>query len=285
MSMTIQYPAGPTGAEIHGIRLDGNLTDTEFDHIRKTVHERGVAVVRDQELSEEDHVAFARRFGNLQKIFLAEHLSSRYPELFLVSNILENGKPIGATDAGKFWHTDGAYLEKPHNVSLLYALEVPHREDGQPLGDTLFAGMGPAYEALTEEFKARLDGLRAYHDLYHRYGEKEGATAEMGKRAKEYPPASHPLVITHPDTGKKCLYLSEGYTTHIEGMTKEQSSALLAELCEHVVRPEFQYRHRWAVGDLLIWDNRATLHRATFDYQLPRRRLMRRATVAGQAIA
>jgi len=285
MTLDIRYPDGPAGAEILGVRVNHDMIDADFDRIRETVHRRGVAVVRGQELDEEDQVAFGRRFGPLQKIFLAEHLSLRCPELFLVSNIIEDGKPIGSTDAGKFWHTDGAYLEKPHNVSILYAIEVPHREDGQPLGDTLFAHMGAACAALPESTRRRLQGLRGVHSLYHRYGEKAGATQTMADRTRTVAAVSHPLVVTHPVTGQPCLYVSEGYTTGIEGMADEEAGPLLAELCEHVVRPEFQYRHRWSVGDVLIWDNRATLHRATFDYHLPQRRLMRRATVAGEAFA
>jgi len=285
MTLDIRYPDGPIGAEIRGLRVNQNMADADFDRIREAVHRRGVAVIRSQELTEEEQVEFSRRFGALQKIFLAESLSLRCPELFLVSNIIENGKPVGSTDAGKFWHTDGAYLEKPHNVSLLYAIEVPCREDGQPLGDTLFAHMGAAYEALPEAMRQRLEGLRGVHSLYHRYGEKEGATTAMADRTRDVAAVSHPLVATHPVTGQRCLYLSEGYTTGIEGMPQDEAGPLVAELCAHVVRPEFQYRHRWAVGDVLIWDNRATLHRATFDYQLPQRRLMRRATVAGEAFA
>lgn len=283
MGMTIHHCPAPIGAWVTGVSLP-DVTQQEFEQIRDLVHERGVVAVREQDLSEAQQVRFARRFGELQKIFIQEALSTQYPELFFVSNVVEDGKPVGSMDAGRFWHTDGAYLARPHNVSMLYAVEVPRQPDGTPLGDTLFAGMGPAYDALPQALQCRIEGLRAVHSLYHRYGVKTQDAQEMAKRTREYPPVSHPLVIRHPATGRKCLYLSDGYTTHIEGLPEEEGRALLRQLCEHVVSPPYQYRHSWQPGDLLIWDNRSTLHRATFDYALPQRRLMRRATVSGQAL-
>jgi len=281
MTLSISFSDRPIGAFVDGVAL-ADIDDASFAQIRNLLNERAVVKVRGQHLSQADQVKFARRFGELQRIFIKEAASQEYPELFVVSNIIENGRPIGSTDAGKFWHTDGAYLPKPHSASMLYAIEVPTR-DGVAVGDTFFAGMGPAYDALPPETKRRIEGLRAVHSLLYRYGDKTGS-ADMAKRALEFPPASHPLVIAHPATGRKHLYLSEGYTTHIEGLPKDESDALVAELCEHVVRPEFLYRHSWSPGDLVIWDNLATLHRATFDYALPQRRLMRRATVAGDAL-
>ena len=272
----------PIGATVTGLSLN-QISAADFARLRDLVYERGVVAIKDQSLSEADQVAFARRFGDLQKIFIKEALSTDYPELFFVSNIIKDGKPVGSMDAGRFWHTDGAYLPKPHNVSMLYAIEVP-RKDGKALGDTDFAGMAAAYEALPDAARQRIGNLRAVHSLYHRYGVKTEDAATMAKRSAEFPPASHPLVVRHPVTGRKGLYVSEGYTTSIEGLPENEGAALLAQLCEHVTRPEFQYRYSWTPGDLLIWDNVATLHRATFDYALPQRRLMRRATVAGQAL-
>ncbi len=282
MGMSISHSPADIGSLVTGVALQ-DVTESEFEQIRDLVHRRGVVAVRGQDLSQAQQVRFARRFGELQKIFIQEALSTEHPELFFVSNVVENGKPLGSMDAGKLWHTDGAYLARPHNVSMLYAQEVP-MQDGRPLGDTLFAGMGAAYDALPQATRERIWGLRAVHSLYHRYGVKTANTEEMAQRTKAFPPVSHPLVIRHPVTGRKCLYLSEGYTSHIEGLPPDESQALLQQLCEHVVSPAFQYRHSWAVGDLLIWDNRATLHRATFDYALPQRRVMRRATVAGEAL-
>lgn len=279
---TITLADAPIGATVTGVSLE-DLSPEAFARIRDLAYARSVVAIRGLDLPPAAQVRFASRFGELKKIFIKEALSSEHPELFFVSNIIENGKPLGSLDAGRFWHTDGAYLKEPHDVSMLYAVEVP-TQDGKALGDTYFAGMAAAYEALPATMRRRLDGLRAVHSLFHRYGVKTESAQAMARRALEYPPVSHPLVVRHPVTGRKGLYLSEGYTTAIEGLPPDESTALLHELCEHVVRPEFQYRHHWAPGDLLIWDNCATLHRATFDYALPQRRLMRRATVAGRSL-
>ena len=280
--MDITCSDRPIGAAVTGVSLN-HISDDDFCRLRTLVYERSVVAIKGQLLSEADQVAFARRFGDLQKIFIKEALSTDYPELFFVSNIIKDGKPVGSMDAGRFWHTDGAYLPTPHNVSMLYAIEVPQK-DGKALGDTDFAGMAAAYEALPETMKRKIDKLRGVHSLYHRYGVKTEDAAAMAKRSADFPPASHPLVVRHPVTGRQGLYLSEGYTTSIEGLPVEEGAALLEQLCAHVTRPEFQYRYSWAPGDVLIWDNIATLHRATFDYAMPQRRLMRRATVAGAAL-
>lgn len=281
MKLSITYPDRPIGAFVEGAPL-ADLDEQSFLALRDLVHKRSVVAVRRQALTQSEQVEFARRFGDLQKIFIKEATALEYPELFFVSNVTENGRPIGSTDAGMFWHTDGAYLPAPHSLSMLYAIEVPVR-DGVALGDTLFAGMAAAYDGLAADVARRIDGLRAVHSLHHRYGTKAGA-ADMARRAEEFPPVSHPLVVRHPVTGRKSLYVSEGYTTHIEGVPKEESDALLDMLCAHVTSEQFLYRHSWAPGDLLIWDNRATLHRATFDYEPTQRRLMRRATVSGESL-
>ncbi|MCC7271843.1 MAG: TauD/TfdA family dioxygenase [Alphaproteobacteria bacterium] len=281
---SVTNASGPIGAEVRGVDLSGEVDDALFARLRDLLHARGVVVVRGQHLTEADQVAFAGRFGSLQKILFSEHLVPGYPELFLISNVVEGGRNVGNTDAGRFWHTDGAYLPAPHRISMLYAVEVPHR-DGRPLGDTVFTGMAAAYDALPRATKARIAGLKAIHSLVHRYETKTGSPEDLVARTRKYPPAAHPLVVRHPDTGRQCLYVSEGYTTGIEGMGEAQARELIDALCAHAVRPEFHYRHRWEVGDLLIWDNRQTLHKATFDYLPAERRLMRRATVSGEAFA
>ena len=281
MRLSIACPDRPIGAFVEGASL-ADLDQRSFQTLRNLVHDRSVVTVRRQGLSQSEQVAFARRFGDLQKIFIKKATALEYPELFFVSNVTENGRPIGSVDAGEFWHTDGAYLPEPHSLSMLYAIEVPMK-NGVALGDTMFAGMAAAYDGLPAGVARRIDGLRAVHSLLHRYGTKAGA-ADMARRAEEFPPVSHPLVVRHPVTGRKCLYVSEGYTTHIEGLLKEESDALLEMLCAHVTSEQFLYRHAWAPGDLVIWDNRATLHRATFDYGPTQRRLMRRATVSGESL-
>jgi len=200
----------------------------------------------------------------------------------VISNIKdENGENIGLADAGLTWHTDVSYLKKPSRCSLLYAKEVPYR-DGKPLGDTLFTNTIAAYEALPEIMKRRLVGLRAIH----RYSErKRVANSPRPKLTKKQldqtPDVAHPIVRTHAWTGRKSLYVTAGECIGVEGLPHDEGLALIEELHAHCVRPEFQYRHKWQVGDLLMWDNATSMHIAICDYVLPERRLMHRTTVAG----
>jgi taurine dioxygenase len=211
-----------------------------------------------------------------------KYLLPNYPEILLISNIKdENGEHIGLADAGFTWHTDVSYLKKPSRCSLLYAKEVPHR-DGKALGDTLFTNTIAAYEALPEIMKRRLVGLKAIH----RYSERRRApNSPRPKLTKQQlddtPDVAHPIVRTHPWTGRKSLYVTAGECIGIEGLPHDEGIALIEELHAHCLRPEFQYRHKWQVGDLLMWDNAASMHIAICDYELPERRLMHRTTVAG----
>ena len=183
------------------------------------------------------------------------------------------------------WHTDLSYTAEPSRCSLLYALEVPF-ENGVALGDTLFVNTCAAYDALPDEMKARLAGLKATHSYTARYQRMQqgGSRVELDEdQKKAVPEVVHPIVRTHPFTGRKCLYVNEGFTVGIVGMPKDESDALLADLYEHVTDARFMYRHRWQVGDLLMWDNCSTQHNAIANYAPHQRRHMRRTTVRGSA--
>jgi taurine dioxygenase len=267
------------GARIEGVDLTRPLDDATFDAVRRAFYEHEVVYFRGQELNDRDHIRFSERFGELRKLKL-DQLHAQHPEIFVVSNIVEDGKHIGAYDAGLFWHTDGAYLKNPHAISALRALEVPV-QDGRVLGDTAFASMSAAYDALPASMKKRLEGLQALQSIIHRHQK----TVESGRK-KEYnaavradPEAVHPVVRVHPVNGRKCLYVSEGYTVKIVGVPEDESADLIKELTSHCTRPEFQYLHGWQQGDLVMWDDCSTQHKATFDYALPLRRLMHRTTV------
>ena len=271
------------GAEIRGVDLSRELDDSTFDAILKAFNEHEVVFFRDQTLTPEQHIAFSRRFGELERHVRLDCCRPGYPELFVVSNIVENGRPIGSRDAGLFWHSDLCYMKEPSRGSLLYAREVPMR-DGKPLGDTLFASATAAYDALSDTTKSRIAKLKAvnsYEKGYYR-DRKSGARAPLTEEQKrKTPDVEHPIVRTHPYTGKKCLFVNEGYTSRISGLEASDGEALLAELLSHATEERFIYRHRWRVGDLLMWDNCATQHLAIPDYALPQRRLMERTTVMG----
>jgi len=216
---------------------------------------------------------------------MRQYNDPQMPEVLVLSNIFENGKPIGMQDAGQYWHTDLSYTAEPSRCSLLYAVEIPF-ENGVALGDTFFVNTAAAYEALPDDMKARLSGLEATHSYTARYermekGGKRVALEEDQKKA--VPEVVHPVVRTHPFTGRKCLYVNEGFTVGIVGMAKEESDELLAYLYRHVTDERFMYRHRWQVGDLLMWDNCSTQHNAIANYGPQQRRHMRRTTVRGTA--
>ena len=285
------------GAEISGVDLSRPISDDVFARLAKAFFDNEVVVFRDQRLTPEAQVAFTRRFGELEHHVRRESCLAGFPQILIVSNVLdEHGRAIGAQDAGRFWHSDLSYKREPSLLSALYALEVPVK-DGRVLGDTGFASATAAYEALSGPMKERLRGLRNVHS--YRYYRAKNAKAQAEEAAaglrvvQEHTPTpaqlagvpevEMPVVRTHPVTGRKALFVNEAHTSHIVGLPSEESEALLAELYRHLVRPEFGYTHRWQPGDLLMWDNCAVQHKATFDYDLPLRRLMHRTTVRGSA--
>jgi taurine dioxygenase len=282
----VNRSSAPLGAEIVGVDLSSNIGDAVFREIVDLFHEHEVVYFRDQKLTPEQHVAFSRRFGELEIHVRQDCCRPGFPELFVVSNIVENGKPIGSQDAGLFWHSDLCYLKEPSRGSLFYAHEVPRDAQGKPVGDTMFASATAAYNALADADKKKISGLRAinsYAKGYYR-DRKSGPRKPLTEEQKsKTPDVAHPIVRTHPFTGRKCLFLNEGYTASIVGMDKPEGDALLDRLFEHATRPEFVYRHQWRVGDFLLWDNCSTQHRAVIDYQLPQRRRMERATLCGTA--
>lgn len=274
------------GAEIRGINLADAMDDATFHAVESALHDHEVIFFRDQHITPEQHIAFSRRFGELEKHLRADCCKPGYPEIFVVSNIIENGRAIGTQDAGLFWHSDLSYMAKPSRGSLFYALEVPVDDTGQPLGDTMFASTSAAWRALPDDLRKAVSGRQAvssYAKGYYR-DRKSGPRPPLTEAQKaRTPDVAHPVMRTHPYNKKPCLFINEGYTAAIAGMTPEDSERTLAQLFEHVSRPEFVYRHQWRVGDFLIWDNCLTQHRAVFDYALPQRRRMERTTLSGTA--
>ncbi|MED5357576.1 MAG: TauD/TfdA family dioxygenase, partial [Pseudomonadota bacterium] len=257
MTLSIENSDGPIGASISGIDLTAEISKDDFTTVREVIDARAVMVSRDQtDLKSSDLVRFARRFGTPQVNVRAEANNDANPEVFWVSNVHENGKPLGSHDAGRYWHSDLCYLEKPSSVTLLHALEVPTR-DGITFGATQFAGASAAYDALPTDMQERIEGLTArngYRFMWNRKAREFGKRPVLNKtELQKFPEdAIHPIARTHPETGRKCLYVCDGYTHAIEGMEKDKSDSLLAFLFDHIAKPDFRYSHDWQVGDLLI---------------------------------
>ena len=281
--LSVHPTRGALGAEIGGVDLSGDVDDQTFRNIVEALHQFEVVYFRDQKLTPEQHVAFSRRFGELEHHVRQDVCRPGFPEIFVVSNVLENGKPIGSQDAGFFWHSDLCYAEKPSRASLFYAREVPV-QDGKPLGDTIFSSMTKAFESLPEETQKKLLGRNAVNSYSHGYSRdrKSGGRKPLtDEQKRKTPDREHPAVRTHPYNGRKCLFVNEGYTTRIVGLDEAENASLLAGLFEHIQHPALTYRHKWRVGDFLIWDNCAVQHRAVLDYELPLRRRMERTTLTG----
>lgn len=285
------------GAEISGVDLSQPLSDDQFAEIAKAFFDNEVAFFRNQNLTPAQQIAFTKRFGILEQHVRKESRLEGHPEILIISNLLDDkGNAIGSQDAGRFWHSDLSYKKEPSMLSALYAKEVPEK-DGKVLGDTSFASTTAAYEALPQSLKDRIKGLTNVHS--YRYYRTKNIQAQQEERArglrevqehvlteeqlKSVPDVETPLVRTHPVTKRKGLFVNEAHTSHIPQLSPSESEALLSELYAHIVKPEFQYTHSWRAGDLLLWDNAAVQHKATFDYDLPLRRLMYRTTVRGTA--
>lgn len=282
--LTVRPTGAALGAEIQGVDLSQDLDDTTFSQIVDLWHQYEVVFFRDQKLTPEQHVKFSRRFGELELHVRKDCCRPGHHELFVVSNIVVDGKPIGSQDAGLFWHSDLCYIKAPSRGSLFYALEVPHDENGKPLGDTLFASATAAYNALPAATQQKIAGLKAvqsYKKGYYR--DRNGSVRKplTPEQEAKTPDVEHPIVRTHPVTGKKCLFVNDGYTASISGLSRAEGDPLLNDLITHATRPEFIYRHAWREGDFLLWDNCLVQHLAIHDYKLPLRRHMERTTLTG----
>lgn len=278
-------PLAPTiGAEVVGLDLSRPLDDATLAEIKTLFNEAGILLFRDQDLTEDQHIALSRRFGPLQRHVLKDYLKSDHPEILVVSNILdEEGRPIGIGDAGQLWHSDTSYAAEPCHCSLLYAREIPAPDGNRSYGDTAFASLIAAFEALAPAMKARIADKKAVHsyEAYYVRRQKEGSRRPSltKEQRREAPDVVQPIVRPHPITGRNALFLNESYAVRILDMDPAESDALLNELIAFGLSDRFVYRHKWRKGDLILWDNWATQHLAIADYALPQRRLLHRTTV------
>jgi taurine dioxygenase len=277
--MEIQPISKVMGAQVRGVDLSRPLGDKAFGEILHAFHRYMLLVFPGQRIDEAQQVAFSRRFGELQIHVLEQYRHPRHPEIYVLSNVdAVTGKTTGThPDKGTLvWHSDLSFVPKPALGTALYGIEVP--DEG---GDTLFADMCAAYDTLDPETKARLGKLRAVHDI--NVSRIRAGEAPMSERQRaEAPPVEHPAVRTHPATGRKVLYVSR-HASHIAGMPRAESDALLERLQAHATSERFVYRHRWRQHDLVIWDNRCTMHCATQYDPGAERRVMHRTVIKGDA--
>ena len=285
MALRIEPFDGAIGAAVIDVVLAHPLDAEDRERLIEAWNLYSVLVFRDQQIAPDEFLRYSRYFGDLEVHVLEQYLHPVHPEILVVSNILEYGRNIGIPDAGRYWHTDLSYLDVPSRGSILYAMEIPEA-DGETLGNTLWASTAAAYEALPEATRARVDGLQAEYSLSKRFQKlaDDGTKhIELSDEQREKTPSvTHPVVRTHPVTGRRGILVNEGHTTHIVGMPEDESQALLQELWDHTTKPDFTYCHEWRVGDVVMWDNTLTQHLAICDYALPQRRLLHRTTITGE---
>jgi taurine dioxygenase len=284
----VRHAAAPfevilAGAALGAEVVTGDLRALDnggFTRIVQAWHDHAVVLFRDQALTDRDLIAFSRRFGDLDIAPVQENgrrFVDGMPEIYIVSNVRVNGEAIGSLGDGEaVWHTDMSYVPTPPKASMLYALEVPPRG-----GNTSFCSMYAIYESLPAALKARIEGLTIKHDGTYNSGGylRQGVTPTGDPRTS--PGALHPLVCTHPDTGRRLLYLGRRRNAYIADLDLAESEALLDELWTCVARPEAAWEHAWRVGDLVLWDNRCTMHRRdAFDPGA--RRIMHRTQIKGE---
>lgn len=271
-------PVSPViGVEFRDLDLSQPLSDAGFEQIRHALNTHSLVLIRNQSLTEEQHVAFARRFGELQIHVLKQYLTTPYPELYVLSNKKDHGKPIGNHKEGWNWHSDLSYYDVPCLGSVLLSREVP------PEGaDTLFSSMHAAWDALDPDMQARIRHMKAVHSYAGYYAKAFADRDPLSEEQKaSTPDVVHPLVRTHPETGRLSLFVGEDIVKEIVGLPADESAALLNTLNTHAISEEFSYRHKWQAGDVVIWDNRCTMHKATPYDDKAYTRVMHRATIKG----
>ncbi len=272
------------GASIEGLDLARPLAPGELGEVMRALGEHGVLRFPRQQLSGRELRDFSAQLGELE-INVASHNYQEpgVPEVMILSNIVENGKPIGLSDAGQDWHTDMSYSRQIAFANVLYGIKIPRR-DGKALGNTHFCNMHAAYEGLPQELKSKLEGMTVLHDfakfwdlMRSREGSGRGPLTEAQRKAK--PPVSHPVFLTHPLTGRKVLYANPGYSMRINELPQKESDETLEFLFEHQTRAEYQYAHQWQEQDVLVWEDFGTIHNAIPDYGPHEHRLIKRCQV------
>lgn len=271
------------GARVEDLDLSRPLSDEAFKTLEQALGHYGVLSYPQQTLTSLQLKQFSERFGRLEINVANLFQEPGLPEVMILSNKVENGKALGMSDAGQDWHTDMSYSRMIAFTNVLYGIEIPHR-NGEPLGNTEFCNMHAAYEDLPSELKAQLADMTVTHDfakfwdkMRNEKGSNRPPLTDAQRKAK--PPVSHPIFLKHPITGKNVLYANPGYSMRINELPEPESDRILAFLSEHQLQAKYQYRHRWSVGDVLMWDNMGTLHNAVPDYRPDEHRYIKRCQV------
>ncbi|MET4579228.1 TauD/TfdA dioxygenase family protein [Ottowia thiooxydans] len=274
------------GMEIYGVDFSREQTADDIALLRRLWTEAsGMLLFRDQHLTPADHVRLTACFGKVQDDIatqapvLAHYLLEGYPEIYRVSNKKIDGKPLGREDAGTYWHSDGSWMQQAPRGSILYAVELPTVG-----GDTMFADMAGAYDALSPPVRVMLDGLNAVHSVLNAAISTSYTKEYAGKLDQAASKAAiHPVILKHPVSGRPAIYVNEGFTAKIVELTQLESTAILKMLFDHCTRPDFVYRHRWQLNDVVMWDNFSNMHFAVPNYKAHGWRLLNRTTVLLEA--
>lgn len=269
MSISVERLSDAIGGRITGVDLSTALDEPTVAAIRQALLDHTIIVVPDQSLSEDDQERFCRYFGELEMVRSSTAVGSDHPSVMMISNAKDTGRPTVLEDGEMMFHYDQCYYENPALGSTLFAIDVP--DEG---GNTLFSNCALAYDALSDDWKRRLEGLKAlnYYD-YHR-----DPTIRPSEINPDAPQFVHPVVRIHPETGRKALFVNRLMTLWIEGIDRAESDEILDYLFDHIEKPEFIYEHVWTPGDLMMWDNRCSVHARTW-FSPEKRRSMRRVTV------
>jgi taurine dioxygenase len=271
------------GATIDGLDLSRTLNAQQLETVMQALGKYGVLRFPRQELTAAALKSFSAQLGDLEINVANAYQEPGIPEVMILSNIVEDGKPIGLSDAGQDWHTDMSYSRQIAFANVLYGIRIPHR-DGKPLGSTEFCNMHAAYDDLPEAMKKRLEGMTVLHDfnkfweqMRSREGSRRAPLTEAQRNAK--PPVSHPIFLTHPITGRKVLYANPGYSIRINELPQKESENTLEFLFEHQTQEKYRYAFQWQEGDVLVWEDFGTIHNAIPDYLPHEHRLIKRCQV------
>jgi len=283
-------PSGAAlGATVEGLDLSKKLPEETIEELIQALGRHSVLRFPQQDLTALQQRDFAARFGELEVNVANMFQEPGLPEVMILSNMVEDGKPVGIADAGQDWHTDMSYSKTIAFANVLYGIRIPRR-NGQPLGNTEFCSMHAAYDGLPADLKKKLEGMTVLHDfekfwemMRREKGSKRPPLTDAQRRQK--PPVSHPIFLTHPITKRKVLYANPGYSMRINELPQKESDEILAFLFEHQTQPKYRYASRWQERDLLMWENFGTIHNAVADYGPDEHRLIKRCQVMATRFA